>query len=77
MEILASGGNLYQGSHIVTKAVAPESYTCPSLKWKPIALIKLQGKKKTKHCPTQSCVNWGKPIKIFFELHVYTSVKWG
>ena len=49
MEILASGGNLYQGSHIVTKAVAPESYTCPSLKWKPIALIKLQGKKKTKH----------------------------
>ena len=35
------------------------------------------GKKKTKHCPTQSCVNWGKPIKIFFELHVYTSVKWG
>ena len=35
------------------------------------------GKKKTKHGPTQSRVNWGKPIKIFFELPVYTSVKWG
>lgn len=55
MEILASGGNLYQGSHIVTKAVAPESYTCPSLKWKPIALIKLQGKKKTKQPRQGSC----------------------
>ena len=47
LEILASGGNLYQGSHTVTKAVAPESYMCPALKQKPITLIELQGEKKT------------------------------